>query len=69
MIDLQSIVWDPINLIKSPNPVEGDLYYDSNINRNYIYNGGKWLELQINRSITISGANNRKRKIRKIFNG
>lgn len=47
------------------NPIDGDIYYDPAINKNFMYGAGKWYELTIHRKQSINEG--RKEKIKKIY--
>jgi hypothetical protein len=67
--ELTKNVWEPvtsINTIKSQIPSAGDVYYDTNKSRTYVFDGTNWKELVISSK---DGEFNkrRKEKIKRLF--
>lgn len=61
--------WQPvssINTIKPINPIHGDIYYDINKHRNYVFADGIWKELRVSGKNALFNRN-RMRKIKSIF--
>jgi hypothetical protein len=67
--ELTKNVWGPvtsINTIKSQTPSTGDVFYDTNKNRTYMFDGTNWKKLAISSK---DGEFNkrRKEKIKRLF--
>ena len=67
--ELTKNVWEPvtsINTIKSQTPSTGDVFYDTNKNRTYMFDGTNWKKLAISSK---DGEFNkrRKEKIKRLF--
>jgi hypothetical protein len=67
--ELTKNVWEPvtsINTIKSQIPSTGDVYYDTNKSRTYVFDGTNWKKLVISSK---DGEFNkrRKEKIKRLF--
>ena len=68
--ELVKNIWEPvnsINSIKSQTPSTGDVFYDTNKNRTYMFDGSNWKELIVS-SKDVEFNKKRMRKINKIFN-
>ena len=59
-------VTSSINTIKSQIPSTGDVYYDTNKSKTYIFDGGNWKELRVSEKDTLN--HKRMKKIKRLFN-
>jgi hypothetical protein len=59
-------VTSSINTIKSHSPSTGDVYYDTNKSKTYIFDGGNWKELIVSEKDTLN--HKRMKKIKRLFN-
>jgi len=55
-----------INSTKSQSPSTGDVYYDINKSKTYVFDGSNWKELRISGKDTLN--HKRMKKIKRLFN-
>lgn len=67
--ELAKNTWEPvtsINSIKSQNPSTGDVYYDTNKSKTYMFDGSNWKELRVSGKDALNNEK-RKKKIKRLF--
>jgi hypothetical protein len=55
-----------ISTIRSQSPLTGDVYYDTNKSKTYVYDGSNWKELEISGKDALNNEK-RKKKIKRLF--
>jgi hypothetical protein len=67
--ELSKNIWEPvtyINSIKSHSPSTGDVYYDTNKSKTYVFDGSNWKELRVSGKDALNNEK-RKKKIKRLF--
>jgi hypothetical protein len=67
--ELVQNTWQPvtsINSTKSQSPSTGDVYYDINKSKTYVFDGSNWKELRVTGKDALNNEK-RKEKIKKLF--
>jgi len=67
--ELVQNTWQPVTSIsstKSQSPSTGDVYYDINKSKTYVFDGSNWKELRVTGKDALNNEK-RKEKIKKLF--
>jgi hypothetical protein len=67
--ELSKNIWEPVTSIsttKSQSPLTGDVYYDNNKSRTYMFDGSNWKELRVSGKDALNNEK-RKKKIKRLF--